>query len=686
MINKAEVRSRALRTLGCLLPALTLAGLAAAAPRALRVEDYDRMQAVADPTCSADGHWIAYTVDSVDTSADEHRSRIWMVSSDGGQQLALTAPEHTAEKPRFSPDGRYVSYLATQGEGDKRELYLLDRRGGEAQRVSSLPGSVEDYDWSPDGRRLVLSMAREKAPSEATPGGAERDDASHGKAAPPIVIDTLHFKEDGTGYVTSADFPQLYLLEVASGHLQALTTDRQFQDQLPVFSPDGSTIAYISDHHGDPDRTGRRELYVIEARAGAPPRLLTEFYEPNYPSLHFTTDGRRLVYAEGLEPKYSAYIEDHLNTIDLATKGIVPLAPALDRALRWPVPISTEALVATVEDDGSEVLARVPLSGGSIERLHDGGRVVSGVCAAAGHIIAVVSTDASPPELYSLDGHELRRLTHHNDALMAELALAPVEDMHFASRDGTEIHGMIVKPLGYQSGHRYPTIVWIHGGPEGQDAHVLSFEGYSPELERQWFAAHGYLVLAVNYRGGSGRGAAFARAIAGDWGGKEVEDLRAAVDYAVRAGLADPDRLAVGGWSYGALLTDYMIASDPRFKAAIAGAGSGDQIATYGSDQYVMQYNAEVGPPWRATERWLHLSYPFFHADRIHTPTLFLGGQQDFNVPIIGGEQMYEALRTLDIPTQLVIYPGQFHIFTRPSYIRDRLQRYLDWYGRYLGR
>lgn len=679
--------SRTRRALVSVLPCLALMGVAAAAQRPLKVEDFDRMQAVADPACSADGRWVAYTVDSVDTGADEHRSRVWIASTDGMEQRPLTAPERSAEKPRFSPDGRYVSFLATQSGDEKSELYLLDRRGGEAQRVGPLPGSVQDYDWSPDGRRLVLSMTRDKAVSdEAMHTESAHEDAPHAKAESPIVINNLHFKEDGIGYVTEADFPQLYLLEIGSGRLEALTTDRRFEDQLPVFSPDGSGVAYISDQHGDPYRTGRREIYLIEAHAGAKPRLLTEFFEPNYPSLHFTPDGRRLVYAEGLEPRLTAYIQDHLKAIDLETKQVVALAPRLDRALRWPVPISSEALIATVEDDGSEVAARVPLSGGPIERLLDSGRVVTGLCAAAGHVTAVVSTDASPPELYALEGRALRRLSHHNDALMAGLAVAPVEDMHFASRDGTEIHGMLVKPIGYQPGRRYPTILWIHGGPVGQDAHVLSFEGYSPELERQWFAAHGYLVLAVNYRGGSGRGAAFASAIAADWGGKEVEDLRAAIDYAVRTGLADPDRLAVGGWSYGAILTDYMIASDPRFKAAIVGAGSGDQIATYGSDQYVMQYNAEVGPPWRASERWLRLSYPFFHADRIHTPTLFLGGQRDFNVPIIGGEQMYEALRTLGVPTQLVIYPGQFHIFTRPSYIRDRLQRYLDWYRRYLAR
>ena len=144
-----------------------------------------------------------------------------------------------------------------------------------------------------------------------------------------------------------------------------------------------------------------------------------------------------------------------------------------------------------------------------------------------------------------------------------------------------------------------------------------------------------------------------------------------------KKGIADPDRLGIGGWSYGGILTDYTIASDPRFKAAISGAGSANQISMYGSDQYIFQYNNELGPPWKSQELWVKLSYPFFHADRIHTPTLFMGGEKDFNVPIIGSEQMFQALRTLGVPTQLVVYPGQFHLFTRPSYQYDRLQRYL---------
>jgi dipeptidyl aminopeptidase/acylaminoacyl peptidase len=240
------------------------------------------------------------------------------------------------------------------------------------------------------------------------------------------------------------------------------------------------------------------------------------------------------------------------------------------------------------------------------------------------------------------------------------------------------VHGLLVKPAGYAAGKKYPMLLYIHGGPKGQDQHSFSFD-------REFFAANGYAVLSVNYRGSDGRGSAFQRAIFADWGNKEVVDLMGAVDEAVRMGVADPDRLGIGGWSYGGILTDYSIATEPaRFKAAVSGAGSALQLTMYGHDQYVVQYEQELGVPWKAKDVWLKVSYPFFQADRIKTPTLFLGGEKDFNVPITGGEQMYQALKSLGVDTQLVIYPGQFHGLTIPSYQRDRLERYLAWYEKYL--
>ena len=257
------------------------------------------------------------------------------------------------------------------------------------------------------------------------------------------------------------------------------------------------------------------------------------------------------------------------------------------------------------------------------------------------------------------------------------MQLATTEDISFKAKDGNEAHGLLVKPIGYVAGQKYPLLLRIHGGPNGQDQHSFS-------LERELFAANGYAVLNVNYRGSNGRGEKYQQAIFADWGNKEVVDLLAGVDYVVSIGVADPDRLGIGGWSYGGILTDYTIATTNRFKAAISGAGSALQLSMYGSDQYIYQYEHELGVPWKSQDLWIKLSYPFFHADRISTPTMFLGGDKDFNVPVIGGEQMYQALRSLNVPTQLIVYPNQHHGLSIPSFNYDRLQRYVAWYDRFL--
>jgi dienelactone hydrolase len=192
--------------------------------------------------------------------------------------------------------------------------------------------------------------------------------------------------------------------------------------------------------------------------------------------------------------------------------------------------------------------------------------------------------------------------------------------------------------------------------------------------------------MAVNYRGSSGRGQKFSRAIWADWGNYEVQDLLAGVEHLIASGIADPERLGVGGWSYGGILTDYLIASDNRFKGATSGAGTAFTVSFYGTDQYIIQYDYEIGPPWdpKSWETYQKLSYPLLKADRIKTPTLFLGGEKDFNVPISGSEQMYQALKSLGVDTQLIIYPNENHGIQRPSYVRDRYERYLGWYDKYV--
>jgi dipeptidyl aminopeptidase/acylaminoacyl peptidase len=671
-------RARRVLAVPCLI--LIAVCAAAADKRPLEANDFDRLLAVDSPACSRDGRWIAYSVEGSDLEADERKSSVWMVNFEGTQDVRLTRAADSASSPKFSPDGRYVSFLSTRGPDAKAQIYLLDRRGGEAQALTSVSGDIGTYDWSPDGSRLVISMS----PGDPTSDGGSAV-ARGAKVPKPIVIDRLHFKEDVTGYLTAADHARLYLLDIASKKLEPLTADAAVDDTSPTWSPDGKTVAFFGARDDEADTSGMRQLYLIDARPGSTARKLADFYAPNKAALLWTADGKHLVFTSGLEARLYAYIQDRLSVVAVSGGDPKVLTERLDRALSSPSIAADGASVdAILEDDGVEVPVSVRLDTGSVERRVEGKLSATALCSGGGHVAVALSTDSTVPEIYAIEGAKLRKLTSHNDELVRQLALGSVEDIAFPSRDGTKIHGLIVKPANFQAGQTYPTLLWIHGGPNGQDSHGLVVDTYALSLERQWFAAHGYVVLAVNYRGSSGRGEAFAHAIAADWGNKEVADLLAAADYAVREKIADPRRLGIGGWSYGGILTDYTIASDPRFKAAISGAGSGNQLSMYGSDEYILQYNAELGPPWRNSERWLRVSYPFFHADRIKTPTLFLGGDKDFNVPVGGGEQMYAALRTLGVPTQLVVYPGQFHLLRRPSYIKDCIQRYLAWFDRYL--
>jgi dipeptidyl aminopeptidase/acylaminoacyl peptidase len=646
------------------LPALAHSG------RALTPQDWYRFQAVSGLSVARDGSAVVYVVTTYDKSADESRDAIWSAEWNGGHgaRLVQLQSEDYSPKPQFTPDGRSVSFLS-EGHGDgTTQLWLVDRHGGAPRRLTHFAGSIESYAWSPDGRHVVLVA----------------DASVDIKTPKPIVIDALHFKQDRDGYLDAAARTHLYLLDVASGTTQPLASDPARTDSDPAYSPDGRQVAFVGQHDDKTSELGVDEIYVVAATPGASARRILTLWSPNHQRLEWTADGTHIALLRGDEAKFNAYMTDQLAVADVASGQLRVVTGQLDRAVMSSC-LSADGhdVDVALEDDGYQYPARVSFADGKMERLA-APTVVEELACAASHTAVLATNDHSAVEVYALEAGKLRPLSSHNNALLAQWTLGTVEDIAFKSRDGTEIHGQVVKPPDFVAGRRYPTILWIHGGPNGQDDHSLELEGYGPPLERQLFATHGYLVLAINYRGSTGRGAQFARSIFADWGDKEVADLLAGVDYAVASGLADPARLGVGGWSYGGLLTDYVIASDTRFRAAISGAGSGNQLSMFGVDQYVLQYNAEMGAPWRSTDRWLKVSYPFFHAERIRTPTLFLGGTKDFNVPIAGGEQMYEALRTLGVPAQLIVYPGQYHTLTRPSFLVDRSQRYLDWMDRYL--
>lgn len=642
---------------------------APAARRSIGPGDVYRLRTVSDPQLSPDGKWVAYTVSAADSSKDKRDANVWMTSWDGSQTVQLTATPESESSPRWSPDGRYLAFLSGRQDGHGSQVWLLDRRGGEAQRITAIKDGVSDIGWSPDSKRLVV-VATIDLDTTKTDTTRKR----------PIVIDRYLFKQDVAGYLTTTR-THLLLFDIAAKQVDTLTSGTA-DDDAPRWSPDGSKIAFVRTPTPEPWTGDESDVYVVDARPGATPRALTSFSGPDQGPLAWSPDGAWVAFFRTDEPKYYAYQQKKLAIVraDASAPGRV-VSAAFDRPMNAPTFSATgDAVLVLVTDDRAQYLARVGVANGAVERLDHGRYVItdySSAPAADAHVAVLMSTPDRPSEVYALENGAMRQLSHQNDSLVATLALASTEDLISRSSDKTEVHSVLVRPAGTAPGTRLPMVLSIHGGPDSQD-------GYGFSLERQIFAADGYAVLSVNYRGSNGRGQAFQRAIFADWGHKEVIDILGAVDEAVRAGIADPDRLGIGGWSYGGILTDYTIATTTRFKAAISGAGSALQLSMYGVDEYITQYELELGPPWRSRDLWIKLSYPFFGADKITTPTLFMGGEADFNVPVIGGQQMYQALRELGVPTQLVIYPGQYHGLTLPSFVRDRLQRYVAWYDRYL--
>ncbi len=628
--------------------------------------DVYKIKSISDPQVSPDGKWVAYVLSTPDSAKDKSNTDIWMISWDGTESVKLTASPDGENHPRWSPDGKQLTFLSSRYETKSSQIWKMDRRGGEAEKLTELKYSISDYVWSPDAKKIVLVIRDQES----------SDEADKKKSAKPIVIDRYHFKSDGDGYLERKR-DHLYLFDVETKKLDTLTRG-DFDESNPTWSPDSKKIVFVSNHSTDPDRNSNSDLWAMEAKKGATIKQLTQWKGADA-NPTFSPDGKWIAYLKSQLTTFSIYDQSQLAIIPADGGEPKILNATLDRdisAPRWSN--DSQSVYTVVDDDRRSNVTSFDLSGNK-KIITSGDRVFGSLQRSTGSSWVATSSDpATPNEIYGIENGIARRLTHVHDELLKPKALASVEAFNSISKDGTDVGSLLFRPFGKSKTEKLPLILWIHGGPTAQDDFGFDF---IPQV----FAAHGYAVACVNYRGSSGRGLAYSKAISGDWGNKEVLDLIGAVDHLIKTGVVDPDRLAIGGWSYGGILTDYVTATDSRFKAAASGAGSALQLSLYGSDQYVLQYENELGVPWKNMDKWMKVSYPFLNVEKIKTPTLYMVGEKDFNVPAVGGEQMYQALKSLGVPSEFVIYPGQHHGISMPSYQKDRLTRYLDWYGKYLG-
>ncbi len=633
--------------------------------RNLQPNDVYHLSSVGSPKISPEGSWVLYNLSTVDSLKDKYTSKLYMISADGKETVGLTEQTKGVSSYNWSPDGKYISFLASGKEVEEgSQLFLMDRRGGEPVQLTHIKAEIESYNWVNDGKKLIFVIK-----------DFNYADSAKSKVRKPYEIDRYKFKQDGEGYLDNRK-SHIYAFDITTKKLDTLTRGNYNESEVDV-SSDGNWITYASNVTDNADQNSNTDVFVLKLWSTEPPIKLTNFKGVDH-APKFSPDNQRIAFLRSSsEDNFNMYDLQHLGVIDFKTKAVKMLTLKYDRSLdniNWTA--DGKGIIASSEEDRNQSLVLVDALSGTVKFFaNEVGAYSSLDMNEKGKMVALFSTPNLPNEIFIGEGTGFKRLTHVQDAFVASFNKIFVKGISAVSSDNNKVNGILY--LADSNATKKPLLLFIHGGPVAQDE-------YSFDLTRQIYAAAGYAVVGVNYRGSSGRGAEYTKCISGDWGNKEVKDIIAITDYLIKIGVADPTKLAIAGWSYGGILTNYTIATDHRFKAAVSGAGGSLMMSFYGTDQYIAQYEPELGKPWENIQKWLDVSYPFFKVKEIKTPTLFMASQADFNVPVVGAEQMYQAFKSVGTPTGLILYPNQNHGVRVPSYIVHRFNSHLDWFKTYL--
>ena len=639
----------------------------------LSIDHIMKMKSVESLALSPDSKWIAYVVTRVDEEKDKKFSQIHITSIDSKTTLPMTAVYMNASDPQWSPDGKYLAFLGVRGtdKDTENQVWTLDLRGGEAVQFTNVPQGVNSYRWSPDGTKMALVIKDAKPLTNAS------DENSSNEKLEPFVIDRLQFKKDYVGYL---DRRRTHIY-IKNGHEKPIQiTFGDYDDSDPQWNPDNKLIAFVSKREGDPDANNNSDIWLVDSSDDKKNRELKKLTINPGPDTNpsWSPDGNTIAYISSIEPDKLWYATEHLAITDKNNGETKLLSLNYDRMISTPMFSNDgKSIFALASDRGNRPLIKFDLSNGDKENMTPGELSVRNY--AIGNkdkIITLMSSHHSPFNFYLIKRNEIINLTNYNNAILKDTKLADVKRLIVPGWRNEPVESFIYYPPNYDNQKIYPTIFVLHGGPVSQ--HDTSFDEFA-----QLYAANGYIAVLPNPHGSSGYGQAYSYALNKKWGVPDFEDVDAIADYLVENGVSDPNKLGVGGWSYGGILTNYVITKSTRFSGAVSGASEVNHRANYGHDIYQNEWEVELGLPWVNIEDWEAIN-PFNDLGKVTTPTLVIGGQLDWNVPILNSEQLYQVLKRRGIDTKLVVYPGEYHGINRPSFVRDRYERFIDWFDQYV--
>lgn len=648
--------------------------------RGITIDDLHAIKLVADPNISPYGARVAYVVTTVDKEINGYRSAIWMASTDERfEPFQFTGGHAKDGNPRWSPDGTHLAFLSNRK--DTNQIYVMAPDGGEAWQVTSGPNAVSEFAWSPDNRSFVFVTKVEP-------------DEEEKRESDTRVIRTLRHKFDGEGF-WDGKRRQIFRTGLESGEPEQLT-DGDWDSTQPTLSPDGNRLAFVSNRSEDRGSNSKSDVWVLDLPNGEPTRVTPE--DGVYGAPSWSPDGARLAYAGNpvVEPYGPTTLAD-----------LYVWEPESDEHRRLLVNLDREPGNSAISDscygvpaafptwtsDGSAVLSLLSDSGNihiytcpvedQPQPFSDGARDIQSFTRASdGTLAFAASTFTQPTEVFILrpNGTETQ-ITQTNGHFLEDVELGEVEEVHYESDPGVQVHGWLVKPPGLNPDAKYPAIIQVHGGPHG-----MYGTGFFHEM--QVLAARGYVVLMTNPRGSTGYGQEWVAGTLSDWGGADYRDVVAGVPFLETLGYVDPERVGITGGSYGGYITNWAIGQTDRFKAAVTMRSTCNRLSLYGTSDLNAMYNDWEfgGSPYDNAAFYLERS-PITYVKNMRTPLLILHSENDLRCPISQGEELFVALKKMGQEVEFVRFPDESHGLSRagqPVHRVERLERICGWFDKYL--
>jgi dipeptidyl aminopeptidase/acylaminoacyl peptidase len=626
----------------------------------LTAMDLMKIAGVGSPRISPDGSRVAYSVSETRMEKDKEWktvSQVWVVAITGGKPRQYTRGEKSVTAPEWSPDGKMLAFLTDREKDGERQVWMMMADGGEAWAVTTHKGGVSSFRFSPDGKQLLLSATDQPS----------KDEEDRKK----VKDDTMVIDHD-------IRMTHLWLWNIEKKEEKRLT-EGNFTVSDPQWSPDGTRISYTTRPTPKADDSSLSDVWMLMVANGEKKKLLGVTGTSD--TARWSPDGKWIAFTGGADAgggvtQTSLYLVPAANgtSKQLTTKFDLNVGTPVWSRDGHTIYFSTnvlEAIEIYSADAAGGAVKQVSRRGGTtgIAEISPDGKT----------IIGTLSGPGQPAELYqtSADFTSFIPITDHN-AWLKDYALADTKVVKWKSKDGTEVEGLLTKPVDSEAGKKLPLLLNPHGGPTG--ASLNNFNGTVQVL-----AANGFAVLQPNFRGSTGKGLAFAQANKNTWGKGDYEDCMTGVDAMIASGFADPDRLGAFGWSYGGYMTFWILTQTDRFKAVSPGAGLTNIYSMYSQNdiQRYLRWFYSDKSPWDAMDLYWDRS-PMKYVKNVKTPTMIMHGQIDTRVPIAQAQEFYQALKESNVPVEFVVYPRENHGFTEPRHQMDRVRRYVRFFAKYL--